>query len=186
MARLWCRERPTSMIRASLARRLDYLPGTGISVWLLNVIVQRLFRLDAACPYSKHFASRVMHAGGLTIEEECPRVRRSLAVSGGCYINAADGLWIGKGTIWAPNVAIVSQEHGRDDLDAAPPTPGIRIGRDCWLGFGCIILPGVVLGDRTIVGANAVVTRSFPEGHQTIAGIPARPVMTRAEHPSVR
>src|SRR5205814_1416109 len=87
---------------------------------------------------------------------------------------AADGLWIGMGTIWAPNVAIVSQDHGRIELDDAPPTAGIRIGRDCWLGFGSVIMPNVVLGDRTIVGANAVVTRSFTDGNQVIAGVPAR------------
>src|SRR6185437_12232704 len=111
---------------------------------------------------------------GLHIEDDCAKVRRSLAVSGGCYLNAADGLWIGRGTIWAPNVAIVSQDHGRVDRDQAPPTTGIRIGRNCWLGFGSVIMPGVVLGDRTIVGANAVVTRSFPESDQVIAGVPAR------------
>ena len=153
---------------------MGYVAGTGVSLWAINALVQRVLRLDAACRYNKHFASRVTHAHGLRIEDDCDKVRRSLAVSGGCYINAADGLWIGRGTIWAPNVAIVSQEHGRDDLDHVPPTGGIRIGRDCWLGFGCIIMPGVVLGDRTIVGANAVVTRSFPEGHQMIAGAPAR------------
>jgi acetyltransferase-like isoleucine patch superfamily enzyme len=158
----------------ALRDSLGYAPGTGRSVWLINWFFQRLLRLDAGCRYNKHFTSRVMHSQGLRIEEECPRVRRSLAVSGGCYINAADGLSIGKGTIWAPNVAIVSQDHGRDNLDDAPPTGGIRIGRDCWLGFGCIIMPGVVLGDRTIVGANAVVTQSFPAGDQVIAGIPAR------------
>ena len=160
----------------TLLRRLGYAPGSGASVWAINVLFQRVFRLDAACPYSKHFTSRVMHASGLHIEDDCEKVRRSLAVSGGCYINAADGLWIGRGTIWAPNVAIVSQEHGRTNLDEAPPTQGIRIGRDCWLGFGCIIMPGVVLGDRTIVGANAVVTRSFVSGHAVLAGVPARPI----------
>jgi acetyltransferase-like isoleucine patch superfamily enzyme len=160
----------------TLLRRLGYAPGSGVSLWAINVLFQRVLRLDASCPYSKHFTSRVMHASGLHIEENCDKVRRSLAVSGGCYINAADGLWIGKGTIWAPNVAIVSQEHGRTNLDDAPPTRGIRIGRDCWLGFGCIIMPGVVLGDRTIVGANAVVTRSFMSGHGVLAGVPARPV----------
>jgi acetyltransferase-like isoleucine patch superfamily enzyme len=174
------------MTASRLAERFGYLPGTTVSVWVLNVIVQRLFRLDGACRYGKHFSSRVMHPSGLSIEDECPRVRRSLAVSGGCYINAADGLWIGKGTIWAPNVAIVSQDHGRDDRDSAPPTPGIRIGRDCWLGFGSVILPGVVLGDRTNVGANAVVTRSFPEGDQVIAGAPARVVKAASSSITVR
>lgn len=163
-------------IRERLQRVLGYVPGTGISLWAINTLVQRVMRLDAACRYNKHFTSRVMHPQGLEIDDECPKVRRSLAVSGGCYINAADGLWIGRGTIWAPNVAIVSQDHGRDDLDRAPTTAGIRIGRGCWLGFGCIIMPGVVLGDRTIVGANAVVTQSFASGHQVIAGAPARVV----------
>jgi acetyltransferase-like isoleucine patch superfamily enzyme len=160
--------------RARLQRLLNYPPGTGLSLWLVNGLFQRLLRLDAKCRYNKHFSTRVMHPNGLHIDDDCPKVRRSLAVSGGCYINAADGLWIGTGTIWAPNVAIVSQDHGRERLDDAPSTGGIRIGRDCWLGFGCVIMPGVTLGDRTIVGANAVVTRSFPEGHQTIAGVPAR------------
>ena len=105
-----------------LAQRFGYVPGTGVSLWVINTIVQRVFRLDAECPHSKHFASRVMHATGLHVENNCDKVRRSLAVSGGCYINAADGLWIGTGTIWAPNVAIVSQDHGRFDLDDAPPT----------------------------------------------------------------
>lgn len=164
---------------------LGYVRGSGWSLWIINWVFQRICRLDAACRYNKHFTSRVMHSQSLQIESDCPRVRRSLAVSGGCYINAADGLHIGSGTIWAPNVAIVSQDHGRDDRDLAPPTPGIRIGRDCWLGFGCIIMPGVVLGDRTIVGANAVVTRSFPEGDQVLAGVPARVVKSSPKRPPV-
>jgi acetyltransferase-like isoleucine patch superfamily enzyme len=160
--------------RGHIQRMVGYVPGTGFGVWAINLLVQRIFRVDAACRYNKHFTSRVTHSHRLEVEDDCPMVCRSLAVSGGCYINAADGLWIGKGTIWAPNVAIVSQDHGRDDLGQAPPTPGIRVGRDCWLGFGCVILPGVVLGDRTIVGANAVVTHSFPKGSQVIGGVPAR------------
>jgi acetyltransferase-like isoleucine patch superfamily enzyme len=160
--------------RSQIRQMLGYVPGTGFGIWALNFLVQRVFRVDAACRYDKHFTSRVTNSVRLEIEEDCPKVRRSLAVSGGCYINAADGLWIGKGTIWAPNVAIVSQDHGRDDLDQAPPTSGIRLGRGCWLGFGCVILPGVELGDGTIVGANAVVTQSFPQGKQVIAGVPAR------------
>jgi acetyltransferase-like isoleucine patch superfamily enzyme len=162
-------------VTRGLRRLFGYVPGSGVPVWAANVLFQRVLRLDAACPYNKHFTSRVMHPAGLHIENNCEKVRRSLAVSGGCYINAADGLWIGTGTIWAPNVAIVSQDHGRENLDVAPRTAGIRIGRDCWLGFGCIIMPGVELGDCTIVGANAVVTRSYPAGHQVIAGVPARP-----------
>jgi acetyltransferase-like isoleucine patch superfamily enzyme len=162
------------MIRQRLLRALDYPPGTGAALWAINVLFQRVLRLDAACRHGKHFTTRVLHPAGLEIEDDCPKVRRSLAVSGGCYINAADGLWIGRDTIWAPNVAIVSQNHDRERLDEAPPTTGIRIGRACWIGFGAAILPGVTLGDGTIVAANSVVRDSFPQGRAILAGSPAR------------
>ena len=162
-----------------LAHRLGYPPGAGVSLWLINIVFQRVLRLDAGCRYSKHFTSRVMHPAGLTIEDDCPRVRLCLAASGGCYINAGDGLVIGRGTLWAHRVAIVSQTHDLADFDRAPPTGGIVIGRNCWLGVGSVILPGVRLGDGTIVAANAVVNRSFPEGNVVLAGVPAQIVRRR-------
>jgi acetyltransferase-like isoleucine patch superfamily enzyme len=42
--------------------------------------------------------------------------------------------------------------------------------------MNAVILPGVTLGDHTIVGAGSVVTHSFPEGHCTIAGNPAKKI----------
>jgi acetyltransferase-like isoleucine patch superfamily enzyme len=165
-------------IRRAVISRLGYVSGSGVALWVLNTIVQRVFRIDGDCRYGKHFTSRVLHSRGLEIEHECDFVRKSLAVSGGCYISAADGLWIGEGTIWSANVAIVSQTHATDDFRDAPATAGIRIGRACWIGFGAVILPGVVLGDHTIVGANSVVTRSFADGHVVIAGAPAIVVKT--------
>lgn len=38
----------------------------------------------------------------------------------------------------------------------------VRIGRNCWLGSGVIVLPGVSIGDNTVIGAGSVVTRSIP------------------------
>ena len=59
------------------------------------------------------------------------------------------------------------------DLDATDYFGKIIIGNRCFIGVGCIILPGVSLGERTIVGAGSVVTRSFPQGNVIIAGNPA-------------
>ena len=50
----------------------------------------------------------------------------------------------------------------------------IVIGRFCWLGMGAVILPGVRLGDFTIVGAGAIVSKSFEEGYCAIGGNPAK------------
>lgn len=50
------------------------------------------------------------------------------------------------------------------------------IGENCWIDMNSVVLPGVMLGPRTTVGAGAVVTKSFPEGHSIIAGNPAHVV----------
>lgn len=57
-----------------------------------------------------------------------------------------------------------------------PPEISPVIGDNCYIGTGARIFGAVVLGDNLVVGANSVVNRSFPEGHCTIAGAPARKV----------
>jgi len=54
----------------------------------------------------------------------------------------------------------------------------VRIGKDVWIGTGAIILPGVIVGDYSVVGAGAVVTANVPEG-AIVVGNPARIVKMR-------
>ncbi len=49
----------------------------------------------------------------------------------------------------------------------------IEIGSDVWVGGGAIILPGVTIGSRTVIGAGSVVTRNIPDG-VFAAGNPCR------------
>lgn len=55
---------------------------------------------------------------------------------------------------------------------------GIFIGRDCWIGAGAVILPGVRIGDGAVVGANAVVTKNVPD-FSVVGGNPARVIKYR-------
>ncbi|HYM80059.1 MAG TPA: acyltransferase [Candidatus Limnocylindria bacterium] len=51
----------------------------------------------------------------------------------------------------------------------------VRLLRGCYLGAACMILPGVTVGERAVVGAGAVVTRDVPPG-TLVVGVPARVV----------
>ena len=94
--------------------------------------------------------------------------------SPGCYIHAVNKIFIGDYTFIAPNVGIMSGNHDLSDLRKQTSGEPVRIGNYCWLGMNSMVLPEVVLGDFTIVGAGAIVTKSFEEGYCVIAGNPAR------------
>ncbi len=74
-------------------------------------------------------------------------------------------IYIGDHCMLAPNVTIATATHPilpalreRGVQYNAP----VRIGRNCWLGTGVIVLPGVTIGDNTVVGAGSLVTRDLP------------------------
>lgn len=92
----------------------------------------------------------------------------------GIYFQGITGIVIGEGTIIAPNVGLISSNHDINNFDEHLLVEPIVIGKKCWIGMNSVILPGVKLGDHTIVGAGSVVTKSFPEGNCVIVGNPAR------------
>jgi hypothetical protein len=94
----------------------------------------------------------------------------------GCYFSNTFGgkIFIGKGTYIAPNVGLITTNHDLYDPDFHLSPKDIHLGEKCWIGMNAIILPGVALGDHTVVGAGSVVTKSFPEGYCVIVGSPAR------------
>ena len=77
-----------------------------------------------------------------------------------------------------PNVQLLTPIHPldatlrRDKWEQAAP---IVLGENVWLGGGVIVLPGVTVGDRTVVGAGSVVSRDLPAGVLAL-GSPARVV----------
>lgn len=99
--------------------------------------------------------------------------------SPGCYFQNIDGIIkIGRNVHIAPNVGLITTNHDIYDLDSHMPGKDIVIGDNCWIGMNSVVLPGVVLGNHTVVGAGAVVTKSFPEGECIIAGVPAKTIKT--------
>ena len=97
----------------------------------------------------------------------------------GTYFQAIGKITIGKGTYIGPNCGLITANHDLSDLNRHQDPADIVIGKNCWIGMNSVVLPGVVLGDNTIVGAGSVVTHSFPEGFCIIAGTPAKTIKNR-------
>jgi maltose O-acetyltransferase len=90
---------------------------------------------------------------------------------------------IGDFTLFGPAVQIYTATH---PLDAAARRrveygKAIEIGSDCWIGGGAIILPGVKIGSKTVIGAGSVVTHDIPEGVIAV-GNPCRVLRSISEH----
>jgi galactoside O-acetyltransferase len=72
---------------------------------------------------------------------------------------------VGDDTMFGPNVVVATGGHPlapelrQQGLQFNAP---VHIGRNCWIGAGAIILPGVTIGDNTVVGAGSVVTKDLP------------------------
>jgi acetyltransferase-like isoleucine patch superfamily enzyme len=95
------------------------------------------------------------------------------------YLGAIHGIHIGSGSVLSEQVYVTDLSHGFEP-DAGPimrqklvSKGPVKIGANCFLGYRVAVMPGVVLGDHCVVGANSVVTRSFPS-YCMIGGAPAR------------
>lgn len=93
-------------------------------------------------------------------------------------------IYVGDYTMIGPNVTIVTAAH--------PILPELReqlyqynmpvhIGRNCWIGAGAIILPGISIGDHTVIGAGSIVTTDIP-ANVVAVGNPCRVMREINEH----
>ncbi|MCD7775340.1 MAG: sugar O-acetyltransferase [Clostridiales bacterium] len=74
-------------------------------------------------------------------------------------------IYVGDYTMFGPNVTVATAGHPILPVlreAAYQYNMEVRIGRNCWIGAGAIILPGITIGDNTVVGAGSVVTKDLP------------------------
>lgn len=115
-------------------------------------------------PYHAMWGGRHVHLG------------KNVYVNFNCTFVDDAKIYIGDGTMIAPNVTIIAASH--------PVSPKLRaegygcnwpvhIGKNVWIASNVTILPGVRIGDNTVIGAASVVTRDIP-ANVIAVGSPAR------------
>ncbi len=93
-------------------------------------------------------------------------------------------IYVGDYTMLGPNVVLATAGH--------PILPELRplayqynmpihIGKNCWLGAGVVVLPGVTIGDNTVIGAGSIVTKDIP-ANVVAVGNPCRVLREINDH----
>lgn len=100
-----------------------------------------------------------------------------------CYIDAYGGLKIDDHVAIAHGCSILCLQHRHDKPGELIKTSGhtcakVTIGRDVWLGADVKIMPGLTIGQSSVIGAGTVVTKDIPE-YAVAAGVPARVIKSR-------
>ena len=93
-----------------------------------------------------HFGDRVYANFGLTLVDDTH-------------------IYVGSYTMFGPHVTVATAGHPilpelrRQNYQYNAP---VRIGENCWIGAGAVLLPGVTIGDNVVIGAGSVVTKDIP------------------------
>lgn len=133
------------------------------------VFWQKICRINSSVPWPVHFTSKIIEPSKIKVSKYFVPLGDSVCN----YIDARNGIIVEDNVLVGPQVAIISRNHCKTDYYVYEESKPVVLRKNCWLATGCKILAGVELGEHTIVAAGAVVTRSFPEGNQLLAGNPA-------------
>lgn len=110
-------------------------------------------------------------------------ISKNVNIGFNCDIFSASKVKIGENTLIAAYSYIIGGGHNyeRTDISIAEQekhSHGIEVGKNCWIGAGASVLDNITIGNETIIGAGAVVTKDIPP-YSIAAGIPAHVIKSR-------
>ena len=142
---------------------------------------------------------RAYKARGAKIGDGCT-LQTGVRIIGSRLVSLGDGVFVGRGSkiytfeqpvtvgnnvLIAESVKLITRNHRFDRVDTLIKDQGyhnapVSLGDDVWIGFGAIVLPGVIVGNGAIVAAGAVVTKDV-QPYSIVAGSPARHIRFRGD-----
>jgi acetyltransferase-like isoleucine patch superfamily enzyme len=130
------------------------------------------------------------HGSKIRVHEGEVSIGAKSVIGQECTISAYQHVSIGRECIIADRVMLIDFDHGVTEVERPIRLQGIykrdvRVGHNVWIGYGACILRGVTVGESSIVGTSAVVTRDAP-ANAVLAGVPARVIRMRKSPRSMR
>lgn len=128
------------------------------------------------------FGKRVGILGNFTVENPANvSIGDNCGINKGVYILGRSRVEIGHKVVLSARVMLLDaglqlEHYSEHDYPRHTQSP-IKIGDGVWIGAGAIVLPGVSIGTKSVVGAGSVVTKDVP-AFTVVAGNPARPIGT--------
>ena len=164
--------------------RIDCANQSAEELALAKKQAQLVFRLNHTMPMTEEYDALVREifpalGEGSRINTPLTVVRphmvhigKRVIIMNGCLMMSAGGITIEDDAQIAANVQLISNNHDLQNRMVITCKP-VRICRRAWIGAGTTILPGVTVGENSVVGAGSVVTRDV-EPNTIVAGNPAR------------
>lgn len=123
------------------------------------------------------------HGCKVRVHEGEVRIGAKTVLGQECTISAFQCVEIGRECILADRVMLIDFDHGMAEVERPVRLQGIykrdvRIGHNCWVGYGVSVLRGVTVGNNCVLGTSSVVNRDVPD-NAVVAGIPARVIRMR-------
>lgn len=156
-----------------------YLPGDEEIVKEQRLCLERLYDFNATRPLEHEKRTALLREMFAEIGEGCYIEPPLHSNWGGHHVHFGKNIYanfnltlvddthiyVGDYTMFGPNVTVATAGH--------PILPelrqktyqynaSVRIGKNCWIGAGVIIVPGVTIGDNVVVGAGSIVTKDLP------------------------
>ena len=104
------------------------------------------------------------------------KIGKSVFINFDCVFLDLGGITIEDNVLIAPKVSLLSEGHPINPNERQSLVPGhIHIKKNAWIGAGATILPGVTIGENSVVAAGAVVSKDVP-ANTVVGGIPAKQI----------
>lgn len=175
-----------------------YLPDDDEIMTEQTLCLEKLYDYNATRPLEAEKREKMLKDMFAEIGEECYIEPPLHANWGGKHVHFGNRvyanfnltlvddthIYVGDCTMFGPNVTVATAGHPiLPELreQAYQYNASVRIGRNCWIGAGAVIVPGITIGDNVVIGAGSVVTKNIPDNVVAV-GNPCRVLREISEH----